>query len=63
MKKSFISSQEFDPFHAKTEEVLVNQYINLFVASKNETTNYPIQEFEVLHKGQSLLKPLFYLLL
>ena len=26
--------------------------INLFVTSKNETTNYPIHEFKVLHKGQ-----------
>ena len=33
--------------------------INLFVTSKNETTNSPIHEFKVLHKGQSLLNPLF----
>ena len=25
---------------------------NLFVTSKNETTNSPIHEFKVLHKGQ-----------
>ena len=26
--------------------------INLFVTSKNETTNLPIHEFKVMHKGQ-----------
>ena len=32
---------------------------NLFVKSKNEFSNSPIHEFKVLHKSQSLLKPLF----
>jgi len=39
---------------------------NLFVTSKNETTNSPIHEFKVLHKGQSsfqnpFLKVYYYL--
>ena len=32
-----------------SDEQLIN---NLFVTSKNETTNSPIHEFKVLHKGQ-----------
>ena len=31
----------------------------LFVTSKRETSNSPIHEFRVLHRDQSLLKPLF----
>ena len=31
---------------------LVRLLINLFVTSKNETTNSPIHEFKVLQKGQ-----------
>ena len=30
---------------------LVLQTFNLFVTSKNETTNYPIHEFKVLQNG------------
>ena len=30
---------------------------NLFMTSKNETTNPPIHEFKVLHKGQSFETP------
>ena len=29
---------------------------NLFVTSKNETTNSPIHEFKVLHEGQIAFK-------
>ena len=32
-------------------------WYNLFVTSKNETTNSPIHEFKVLHKGQSFKTP------
>ena len=53
---------------ALSQNKIHNKYIiallyNLFVTSKNETTNSPILEFKVLH--ESLLKPLFisYLLL
>ena len=39
---------------------LVFRTNNLFVTSKNVTTNSPIHEFKVLHKGQrAFLKPLF----
>ena len=48
--KKFVKSQNIN-----TETT----YYNLFVTSKNKTTNSPIHEFKVLHKGQSLLKPLF----
>ena len=31
---------------------MITVAFNLFVASKNETTNSPIHEFRVLHEGQ-----------
>ena len=31
---------------------MITVAFNLFVASKNETTNSPIHEFKVLHEGQ-----------
>ena len=39
--------------HVATEQAWKKIEINnLFVTSKNETTNYPIHQFKVLHKGQ-----------
>ena len=34
-------------------------FCNLFVTSKNETTNSPIHQFKVLHKGQRAFKTPF----
>ena len=36
---------------------------NLFVTSKNETTNSPTNEFKVLHKGQPLFNGLLFITL
>ena len=38
---------------------LERRIFNLFVTSKNETTNSPIHEFNVLHKGQRAFKKPF----
>ena len=37
--------------HIETQKYQ-NQLCNLFVTSKNETTNSPIHKFKVLHKSQ-----------
>ena len=38
--------------HNDTCKNMLIQTINLFVTLKNETTNSPIHEFKLLHKGQ-----------
>ena len=42
----------------KSKNMHLHMY-NLFVTSKNETTNSPIYEFKVLHKGQRVFQTPF----
>ena len=42
--------------HCRAQIVGLRLVYNLFVTSKNETTNSPIHKFKVLHKGQRAYK-------
>ena len=53
LHKIFKISLQFLVDFQKTATVyLLDLTYNLFVTSKNETTNSPIYKFKVLHKGQ-----------
>ena len=61
--EKIVTKPFFPFFHCKSHKWLSEFIctINLFVTSKNETTNYTIHHFKVLHKGQrpEFFKPLF----